>query len=458
MTFASPTAPLRALTAFAALAFALLAASGARADDNPLARYVADADNAHAWEVRAEGEVGDGSRYVELLLTSQTWRGIAWRHQLYIIKPGTLAEGASQGLLMIDSGRWEPALAEPPGDDEPLPRNADLFIGLAEHLGTPVAVLRQVPFQPLFDGLTEDRLIAHTFEQFLQTGEDDWPLLLPMVNSAVRAMDTIQAHAAEAWDLQLESFTLTGASKRGWTTWLTAAVDPRVSALAPMVIDMLNTAEHLDHARASWGEHSDSISPYTDLALHERLDSARGQRLLDAVDPFRHRERLTQPKLIILGTNDEYWPVDALNLYWDGLQGNNRVLYVPNNSHRLDDYERVVAGVIALHQEAAGESPMPELSWRHEQDADGLTLHVHSDPSPDTVRLWTAQSDSRDLRAAHWSAVELEVSNGRASHRVDAPATRHRAVFAEVEYSTDREVPLFLSTTLRVLEPNGTER
>jgi PhoPQ-activated pathogenicity-related protein len=39
---------------------------------------------------------------------------------------------------------------------------------------------------------------------------------------------------------KLESFLIAGASKRGWTTWLTPAVDERIVAIVPIVMPMLN--------------------------------------------------------------------------------------------------------------------------------------------------------------------------------------------------------------------------
>ena len=74
---------------------------------------------------------------------------------------------------------------------------------LAELLRAPVAVLRQVPFQPLFDR-REDALIAYTFDQYLDIGEPDWPLLLPMVKSAARAMDAVQEFARGRWQQRVD--------------------------------------------------------------------------------------------------------------------------------------------------------------------------------------------------------------------------------------------------------------
>ena len=116
-----------------------------------------------------------------------------------------------------------------------------MIVELAVQAGTPVALVLQVPFQPIFNGLNEDRLISYTFRS---TSSRRSHLAAAHANgqNAVRAMDAVQAVCKERWQLDVGHFTVTGASKRGWTTWLTAAVDPRVDALAPMVIDVLNMA------------------------------------------------------------------------------------------------------------------------------------------------------------------------------------------------------------------------
>ena len=58
-----------------------------------------------------------------------------------------------------------------------------------------------------------------------------------LASSSVVALAGAVALAAAEWGAPLERFTVFGGSKRGWTTWLLAAVEPRVTALAPIVID-----------------------------------------------------------------------------------------------------------------------------------------------------------------------------------------------------------------------------
>ena len=273
---------------------------------------------------------------------------IVWKHQLFIYKPSHLKKDVSEAILYIDGGSWRDSLAEPPPPDQKLPNAALLIASAAESAEVPVAVLLQVPEEPIFNGLREDGIISYTFTKFLETNDPEWPALLPMVKSAVRAMDTVQTYARNHWQIEIQHFLVTGASKRGWTTWLTAAVDPRVNALAPMVIDMLNMGPQMALQMMSFGGFSERIHEYTDKGLQKFLLTPNGGALQAIVDPYSYREQLRQPKIIMLGTNDPYWPVDALNVYWDGLEGEKYILYEPNGLHGLRNYPRMIGDLTAL--------------------------------------------------------------------------------------------------------------
>jgi PhoPQ-activated pathogenicity-related protein len=450
---------LNRLPRFALLCGVLFAfAISARAEDagkaapSPLKDYVAKADDSFRWVKRREGRVGEAS-FVELTLTSQKWHDIVWKHQLYILKPADLANGA-QGLLMISGGRWQAELEKPPKPGEEPPRELQLLALAAAKIKSPVAVLRHVPQQPIFGGMVEDQIIAYTFDKYLETGDAGWPLLLPMVKSAVRGMDAVQEFCRKEWDLPVKHFTVTGASKRGWTTWLTAAIDPRVNALAPMVIDVLNMPAQMKHQKATWGTYSEQIEDYTQRRIQERTDTPAGKALNAIVDPYHYRRALTQPKLLLLGTNDRYWPLDALNVYWDGLEGEKYVTYCPNNGHGLKDASRIIGGLVAVHRAAAGKLRLPKLAWEL-AEADGkLNLRVTCDVRPKTVAAWTASAPTRDFRPAEWKSQPTKAVKEEAgdSHRysLPVPPSGYAALFGEAMFEDDG-VPFYLSTNVRIV-------
>jgi len=415
----------------------------------PLKAYVDKSDDSYHWAKRREGMIG-GTQYAELTLTSQTWRDIVWRHQLFVFRPSTLDQGTKHGLLYIGGGTWREELAKSPTESR-LPGEARTFAALAETMKTPVAVLLQVPHQPIFGGLVEDQIISMTFDEYLRRPDPEGPLLLPMVKSAVRAMDATEEYAAKEWSLEVRTFTVTGASKRGWTTWLTGAVDDRVTAIAPMVIDTLNLGPQMRHQVAAWGDYSYKIHDYTERDLPGRFDTPRGRALGAIVDPYSFREGLTQPKLIMIGTNDHYWPLDALNLYWEDLVGDKYILYVPNARHDLKDPVRVIGSLNALHQHAATGKRLPKLSWQFDVGDRKATLKIASDLRPDRVSIWTATSATRDFRQAKWESFPTRLTNGVHVGTLDVPASGYAAMFGEAVYETDR-IPCFFSTNVRILK------
>jgi PhoPQ-activated pathogenicity-related protein len=437
-----------------------LAQGLAVAPADALATYVAKPDATYTWRIQRRYEHRDAD-VLELILESQTWQGVLWKHQLLVVRPKRV-DDERHAVLIVGGGRWREEYETATGD-LPLPEEGELFVTIARVLHTSVVVLGQVPYQPLFD-LSEDRLIAHTFDRYLATGDTEWPLLLPMVKTVVRAFDASSAASEREWGVPLERFTLIGASKRGWTTWLTAGVDPRVTALAPIVIDALNMQRHFPHQVEVWGASSEEIAPYTALHLDTILGSPAGAELRQIVDPFSYRDAIRQPKLVILATNDAYFPLDSANLYWDDLVGPKYLLYLPNEPHRIRHYGPFVRGLRALHEAASGGTPLPDLEWEYRFEGAAVTLCIRSQPGASALRVWQAVSDERDFRDDQWRVV-TEIKVSRARFELARPATGYVAIFGDAEFGSGRRA-FELSTNLAVwaaadepaygTEPRGT--
>src|SRR5690349_996039 len=89
-------------------ALALATASNtATGPSGALASYVARPDKSLAWHEVDSGTVGN-VQYAEYVLTSQTWRGIEWKHQLFVLKPANMVRDERHALLFVHGGRWKP--------------------------------------------------------------------------------------------------------------------------------------------------------------------------------------------------------------------------------------------------------------------------------------------------------------------------------------------------------------
>jgi PhoPQ-activated pathogenicity-related protein len=432
---------------------AAVAAPNVPSPPTDLVDYVRKTDPSFGWKQTNKTETPAGTVY-DLQLVSQTWHDIKWDHGLQVFLPAGVKPTATV-VLWNQGGRPDPA-------------STLLGLTLAGKAKAPVVFLYGVPKQPLFDGKKEDALIAETFVRFLETKDPTWPLLFPMVKSVTAAMTAVQEFAAKEWDgHKVTHFVVTGASKRGWTSWLTAATgDPRVKAIAPLVIDFLNFPEQMKNQVKAFGKPSEMIRDYVDRKLVPIPESADAERLWLAVDPYTYREKLTLPKLIVNGTNDPYWPLDALNSYWDGLPGEKYLLYVPNAGHNLSEKvddkghvsrEKVINTLSAFCRSQVHGTPMPKLTWEINGKPEAISFVGSSDPRPKFLQDWAAESDSRDFRKARWehSGAALNASDVRGNtlqfSTLDFARTRIRAVYLEAGYESDG-FPFTLSTQLRIVE------
>ncbi|PYM10502.1 MAG: PhoPQ-activated pathogenicity-like protein PqaA type, partial [Verrucomicrobia bacterium] len=307
-------------TVAAAAIVAFLYFPGRAAVAGALEHYVNKPDPNYNWKRTEQKREGWGT-LTRLEMVSQHWRDQFWSHHMIVVRPVEV-RNPGIGFLFVTGD----------GDGE---KTVEMLKTLAERAGAVAAVITKIPNQPLYDGRKEDALIAYTFDQFLKTGDETWPLLFPMVKSAVRGMDTVQAFAQKEFKQYIEKFVVSGASKRGWTTWLTGAVDPRVKAIAPMVIDMLNMKTQLQWSKKVYGRQSEEINDYTEMRFDERQDEPGMVKLRSLIDPYEYRSRYTMPKLLLLGTNDPYWTVDSLRNYWNDLPAPKLIYQTPNAGHDL---------------------------------------------------------------------------------------------------------------------------
>lgn len=419
-----------------------------------LRQYIEQEDASYRWELADTIEAGVARLY-HLKLTSQTWQGIEWSHDLLFFLPE--ARPVVGQVLMVNAGGKF---------DRTKIKHAGLGTMLAAKVKTPVAVLLGVPNQPLYDGLKEDHLIAETFVKYLETGDGSWPLLFPMVKSVTKAMDAIQAFGQKELKVKFDRFVLTGASKRGWTTWLTAAVDKRITAMAPMVIDLLDIGPQLEHQIRSFGAPSEQIHPYTERGLIPLPEGERSKHLWSMVDPFTYRTAYTMPKLVVLGCNDRYWSTDALNLYWDKIPEPKWISYTPNAGHNLIKLDAngekaepipskaIFATSAFTRLQLRGETP-PKLAWSSLQKSDQAGLKVQSSVRPLEAKLWVASSKNLDFRASTWISKTLNwPEHGDLECWVDALPDQHQAFFVDLEFQ-EEELTYQLSTQITVQKPRS---
>ncbi|MBX3420875.1 MAG: tandem-95 repeat protein [Pirellulaceae bacterium] len=414
--------------------------------------YVAAPDPSYSFNIIATTP-GIGFTQYLVEMTSQTWRSAAettweqWKHRLSIIVPNSVTSNKS--LLVIGGGGHGGTGGFGTGG---LSGTELAFAtNMAMATGSVVSSLTNVPYQPLqFTGesftRSEDAIIAKSYRNYLDGGDDEWPALLPMVKSAVRAMDTVQTVAQQQHNVAVTNFVVSGASKRGWTTWLTAAVDPRVTAIAPMVINVLNMDEQMPYHKRAYegvtaaivGGYSAAVVDYVNEGIFDRFDDPRGQELLKIVDPYEYLDRLTIPKFMINGTGDEFFVPDSDQFFYHDLLGEKSVRYLPNAGHSLNQDAFTSLGQFYQAQ-VAGVS-LPRYNWNIRPSG---PIEVTTQDSPTQVRLWQATNPvSRDFRQAVvgssviWtSSILSPTAPGNYVARVDRPMSGYTAFMVELTYN-----------------------
>ena len=434
---------------------AVLAPRAHAGDYTALDRYVAAPDASYRYSLIRTLKYPGLTAY-QLDMVSQTWRTSAevdrpeWHHWLTIYKPDQIA--SQTALILIDGGSNS---SSPPSPDA-------TTLLLAASAGTVVADLGQVPNEPLtFAGeknsRSEDAIIAYTWAKFLAGGDEKWPARLPMTKAAVRGLDTVVSFLASAAGgaVPVKNFVVAGASKRGWTTWSVAQVDPRVIAIAPIVIDTLNVQDVFISQYRSFGFWAPAVQDYVAAGVMNWFNTPQMEALLDIEDPFRYRGRLALPSFQMNSSGDQFFPPDSPRFFFADLPGEKYLRYVPNTDHSMASLD-AAANLLNWYHAVIQNFSRPRFYWT--SDAASGTMLVRTVDAPSKVVLWQATNHSaRDFRletiGAAWTSTALDGVNG--NYSVNLPkGPGWTAFFVELTFPGPSDSPLVFTTEVIVTPDN----
>jgi len=431
-----------------------------------LSDYVNESDPSFTWNVVSETQFKDGTSFL-LELTSQAWppqpnkaNRYNWVHWLTINIPKATPK-TDHCFFLIRGGENNNKQPEP---------NYNLW-NMTTATSSVTAELLQVPNEPLTlcnenKPRTEDALIALTWRHFFQYGQAKWLLRFPMVKSAVKAMDIIQEFTFKIKKSETLYFTAQGASKRGWVTWLLPAVDTRVVAIVPMVIDVLNFKANLNHHYQVYGGWSFALKDYLDMNITNYLNTPKVDSLMSIIDPMSYLDSLTVPKYIISAAGDEFFVPESTTFYYQYLKGQKYQRIVPNTGHGLQGQEKEVQSGITTFWKTiinSVQSPIVTFDITSTNDNAWITYNqTRTSPyfNQKAINLWkTYNPKARDFRnypvKPLWNFTQVGDLQKSLSVNVQKPETGYFAFFLEVvfEVKFDTAINLIKFTSGVVVLP-----
>tara|TARA_Y100000996_G_scaffold158288_1_gene122091 strand:+ start:10 stop:1218 length:1209 start_codon:yes stop_codon:yes gene_type:complete len=378
---------------------------------------------------------------------------VEWSHYVDIVIPKeTLNETA---IMFIDGG----------DKDENYFRLDSVSVGYALKTKSIIVNIHNIPAQPINflasdqENFYEDDLIAYAWSQFLERGakkkDIEWLPRLPMTRAVVRSMDLAQEIALQN-NKELSDFVVSGASKRGWTAWTTAAVDDRIVGVVPMVIDMLNLVPSFENHFRSYGEFSPAVQEYVNYNIPDWMGTEEFEVLMSYVEPYSFKDKFTMPKYIINAGSDEFFSTDSWRFYYEELPKNKLIRYVPNANHSLSG-EYLTNDLISFFYRIVNNIDLPILEW---ELVDG-NLDVYLDYDGEySVSIWKAfNQDGRDFRLWQegelWTKSDMKKNeDNRYNIKLEINNTGYQAIMVEFTLDQDSDFPLKISTGPYVL-PNS---
>ncbi|MCD3099836.1 PhoPQ-activated pathogenicity-related family protein, partial [Salmonella enterica] len=384
-------------------------------------------------------------RHYELL--SQHWSPddmvtpAQWRHNVDIYIPETAKE--HHALVVVNNGINYDKGVQITGKPGDFPQ--ETLASISRDTNTIVISVSDIPnqyltFQDDKKPLKEDESVSRSWALFMEAPEkrELMPLNIPMVTALSQAMRLAKKELTQ-WNIN--SFIITGISKRGWTTWLSAIADPDVEAIVPFAIDLLDIDASLEHIYQSYGGNWPiTFYPYYQQGIDEKMKSPTFTQLRQVIDPLRYlntiyQPRLAIPKYIINASGDDFFVPDNTRFYYSKLPGVKSLRIVPNMNHySINQFAE--ESLVPFINRFQSKKTLPQLI--------GLIHHhlltVYFSEAPVKVVRWTANNpNARDFRYAcgiRYKPLTIDIpANNKISITLNEPKTGWEATYIEATFN-----------------------
>jgi PhoPQ-activated pathogenicity-related protein len=374
--------------------------------------------------------------------------GALWTHQVVVTVPKVLK--IKDRAVIYNTG----ACNENPS----LPKSTDEELAAIDDLGSKVGIITVLLYQnpnchlvfpsdPSGKKREEDAVIAWGWYQFIKTGDPEWLPHIAMAKAVMQGMRAVQQYTAEQHIADIDGWIVSGASKRGWTTWLVGCVKcpscPTVVGIAPVVPIVPDLRAGLHHMYRSYGGWSFAFQDYLDVNLTQYLDDPSFANMMKIVDPIYYADRLERlPKIVSVSSDDEFMMMEWTRLWWSKMPGETHLMIANNAEHSMaSGIFELIANLANFVSSVSLHGTRPSFTWDIDLENGVISVTIPSNVKHGKVVLRHATTLHADRRDFRWVAAPV---NGKCKLPEIGP----------VKGSLCVQPIIWTGTTLEPVEPN----
>ena len=200
------------------------------------------------------------------------------------------------------------------------------------------------------------------------------------------------------------NFITGGSSKRGLAQWIVASVDNRVIGFlssAYAAPDLLNYWELVEN---NWG----GESPLGDAAeSREWLLTPVGMTYQEYFDPYQFSDTIDVPFILMVGTNDNYYPLEAANSLLLKLDNPKALELVPNYPHGMGSIKHL-QNWRTIIQASLIDRKFGEIINNYEINATTskiiINTNITNSEEIKDIKCWFTINEDLDFRSANWDS------------------------------------------------------